>query len=182
MTTDTQNSRNLIRYRLDENTSVTLDNDVGGIGTHLDVDTANKVVYWIHFTAETTYKIYKTTYEGNTTQIGADQTGSTTSVDIASGNGYFYILDTTTSQINKYNKTTDTLVPVSTISLSPGAKRLIVLAGKLWLLTFRTAVCLIHDLLTFIDFFDTSSRYKPRDLSEIKLRLRYTNGVTLQLN
>ena len=88
----------------------------------------NRIVYWILFTAETNYKVFKTTYDGQTSQIGTDQTGSVTTVDIAEGDGYFYILDSMTSEVSKYNKTTDEAV--STILLSPGAERMIVVAGK----------------------------------------------------
>ena len=106
---------------------VTLNDDIAGIGTHLAIDTANKVVYWIHFTTDTTYKIYKTTYGGETTQIGVDQTGSLTAVDIGQGNGYFYILNSVTKEISKYDKTNDAIA--STISLPTGVTRMIVLAG-----------------------------------------------------
>lgn len=107
---------------------VTIDDNVTGIGTHLAVDTTNKIVYWILFTVETSYKIYKTTYEGQTTQIGLDQTGSINNIDIAEGNGYFYILDSSSSEIRKYDKTTDTVA--STISLPHEVTRIIVVAGK----------------------------------------------------
>ncbi len=122
------NSRNLIRYSLAEATIQTINDDIPGIGTHLAVDAVNKIVYWFHFTTDTNYKIYKTTYNGQTSQIGPDQTGSLTSVDIAEGNGYFYILDLIKSEVRKYDKTTETIV--STISLSPGAARMIVITGK----------------------------------------------------
>jgi hypothetical protein len=128
LTTDLTNSRNLIRYSLAEGTIQNIDDNPPGIGTHLAVDTVNKIVYWILFTAETNYRIYKTTYDGQTSQIGSDQTGSVTTVDIAEGDGYFYILDSMTSEVSKYNKTTDMVV--STISLSSGAERIIVIAGK----------------------------------------------------
>ena len=74
------------------------------------------------------YKIYKTTYTGETTQIGPDQTGSLSGVDIAVGNGYFYILDSDASEVRKYNQTTDTLD--TTISISPGVERMIVVTGR----------------------------------------------------
>jgi DNA-binding beta-propeller fold protein YncE len=122
------NSRNLIRYSLPEDAELTINDNITGIGTHLAVDTSNKIVYWIHFTDDTDYKIYKTTYDGQTSQIGLDQTGSLTTVDIGEGNGFFYILDSGTSEVRKYDKTTDT--EVSTISVSPGAARMIVVAGK----------------------------------------------------
>ncbi|CAB4040223.1 Hypothetical predicted protein, partial [Paramuricea clavata] len=127
-TTDLTNSRNLIRYNLVEGTIHNINDNPPGIGTHLAVDTVNRIVYWILFTAETSYKIYKTTYDGQTSQIGSDQTGSVTTVDIAEGNGYFYILDSMNSEVSKYNKTTDMIV--STISLSSGAKRIIVVVRK----------------------------------------------------
>ena len=128
LTTDLTNSRNLIRYSLAEETIQNIDDNPPGIGTHLAVDTVNKIVYWILLTAETNYRIYKTTYDGQTSQIGSDQTGSVTTVDIAEGDGYFYILDSMTSEVSKYNKTTDMVV--NTISLSSGAERIIVVAGK----------------------------------------------------
>ncbi|CAB3989722.1 Hypothetical predicted protein [Paramuricea clavata] len=127
-TTDQMNSRNLIRYNLAEGTIHSINDNPSGIGTHLAVDTVNKTVYWILFTIETNYNIYKTTYDGQTSQIESDQTGSVNTVDIAEGDGFFYIFDSTTSKVSKYDKTTDMVV--STISLSPGAERIIVVAGK----------------------------------------------------
>ncbi|XP_028416438.1 pro-epidermal growth factor-like [Dendronephthya gigantea] len=127
-TTDITNNRNLIRYSLAIGTDQTLDSGVTEIGTHLALDIVNKTVYWILFTSETNYKILKTTYDGQTSQIGTDQSGSITTVDIADGNGYYYILDTTTSQIDKYDKSTDTVA--TTISLSTEATRIIVVFDK----------------------------------------------------
>ncbi|CAB4017929.1 RNA-directed DNA polymerase from mobile element jockey [Paramuricea clavata] len=128
LTTDLTNSRNLIRYSLAEGAIQNINDNPPGIGTHLAVDTVNRSVYWILFTAETSYKIYKTTYDGQTSQIGSDQVGSVTTVDIAEGDGYFYILDSMTSEVSKYNKATEILV--NTISLSPGAERMIVVADQ----------------------------------------------------
>ncbi|XP_028415958.1 protein crumbs-like [Dendronephthya gigantea] len=127
-TTDLTNSRNLIRYSLADGTHQTLHSGVPGIGTHLALDIMNKTVYWILFTAETNYKILKTTYDGQTSQIGTDQSGSITTVDIADGNGYYYILDTTESRIDKYNKSSDKVA--TTISLSTEATRMIVVSDK----------------------------------------------------
>ena len=127
-TTDKSNNRNLFRYSLADGTDQTLHNSIPGIGTHLALDTANKTVYWILFTTDTNYKIFKTTYDGHTSQIGTDQTGGVTTVDIADGNGYYYILDTTTSKINKYDKSTDTVA--TTFSLSAQATRIIVVGGE----------------------------------------------------
>ena len=127
-TTDKSNNRNLIRYSLADGTVQILHDGIAGIGTHLALDTASKTVYWILFTTDTNYKIIKTTYEGQTSQIGTDQTGGVTAIDIAEGIGYYYILDTTTSKISKYDKLSDTLV--GTISLSTEAIRFIVVTGK----------------------------------------------------
>ena len=126
MTTDLSNSRNLIMYNLTNDNEVILHDDIRGIATHLTVDTANKTVYWILFTTETNYKILKTTYDNQTSQIGPDQTGTVDSVDIAVGFGHFYVLDS--GGIRKYNKTTNTLA--ETISLPSEATGMIVLAGK----------------------------------------------------
>ena len=128
LTTNKKNARNLIRYSVANKIEVTIDDGETGIGTHLAVDTTNKTVYWILFTVETNYKIYKTTYEGHTTQIGPDQTGSINTIDIAEGNGYFYILDSTSYEIRKYDKATDLVA--STISLAYEVTRIIVVAGK----------------------------------------------------
>ena len=113
-------------YNLVNDTEVTLHSQISGIGTHLTLDTTNNVVYWVLFTVESNYKIYKTTYNGTTSQIGPDQVGSIDSVDIAVGIEYLYILDS--EEIKKYNKTTDTIA--ETISLRSKAKRMIFLAGK----------------------------------------------------
>ncbi|XP_028406425.1 pro-epidermal growth factor-like [Dendronephthya gigantea] len=127
-TTDITNNRNLIRYSLADGTDQTLHSGVNEIGTHLALDTVNKTVYWILFTSETNYKILKTTYDGQTTQIGTDQSGSITTVDIADGKEYYYILDTTASKIHKYNKSSDEVA--TTISLSTEATRMIVVSDK----------------------------------------------------
>ncbi|XP_028415948.1 pro-epidermal growth factor-like isoform X3 [Dendronephthya gigantea] len=124
LTTDNTDNRNLIRYSLADGSDQTLHSGVNEIGTHLALDTVNKTVYWILFTTDTNYKILKTTYDGNTSQIGTDQSGGIKTVDIADGNGYYYILDTTTSQIDKYDKSTDTVA--ATISLSTKATRIII--------------------------------------------------------
>ena len=120
------NSRNLVMYNLTNDTEVTLHKNVTGIGTHLTVDNANKTVYWVLFTSETSYKIYRTTYDGQTLQIGPDQTGSVDSIDIEDGIGYFYILSS--DEIKKYDKRTDTVA--ETISLATQATGMIVLTGK----------------------------------------------------
>ena len=71
----------------------------------------------------------KTTYSGATSQIGADQTAqSFNDVDIAQGDEYIYILDSASSEIRKFNKTTETMV--STISISPEVQRIIVVTGR----------------------------------------------------
>lgn len=124
---------------------MTLHDNPSGIGTHLAVDTTNKTVYWVLFTLETNYKIFKTTYEGHTTQIGPDQTGTFHTVDIAEGNGHFYILDTTSSEIRKYDKTTDTVV--STISIPHEITRIIVVAGKCQYLLKRNKESSINTIL-----------------------------------
>ncbi|XP_028413538.1 pro-epidermal growth factor-like, partial [Dendronephthya gigantea] len=128
LTTDTTNNRNLIRYSLADGTIHILHFGVNEIGTHLALDTVNKTVYWILFTTDSNYKILKTTYDGLTSQIGTDQSGGITTVDIADGNGYYYILDTITSQIDKYDKSTNTVA--ATISLSTEATRMIVVSDK----------------------------------------------------
>ncbi|XP_028415947.1 pro-epidermal growth factor-like isoform X2 [Dendronephthya gigantea] len=129
LTTDNTDNRNLIRYSLADGSDQTLHSGVNEIGTHLALDTVNKTVYWILFTTDTNYKILKTTYDGNTSQIGTDQSGGIKTVDIADGNGYYYILDTTTSQIDKYDKSTDTVA--ATISLSTKATRIIIVEAAL---------------------------------------------------
>ncbi|XP_028416721.1 pro-epidermal growth factor-like [Dendronephthya gigantea] len=128
-TTDMSQNRNLFRYSLTNGAVQTLHNSIIGIGTHLALDTVNKTVYWILFTSDTNYKILKTTYDGQTSQIGIDQSGGVTTVDIADGNGYYYILDTTTSEIDKYDKSTDTVA--ATISLSTKATRIIIVEAAL---------------------------------------------------
>ena len=145
LTTGQENSQNLIRYDVVAQNEVTLDNNVPGIGTHLAVDTTNQAVYWIHFTTDTNYKIYKTTYGGETSQIGPDQTGSVNNVDIAEGNGYFYILDSSSSEIRKYDKTTHTIS--STIPFTSEITGIIVVAGKCLLSAF------IYQQMSVLHFF-----------------------------
>ncbi|XP_028415959.1 fibrillin-1-like [Dendronephthya gigantea] len=109
-----------------DGTDQTLHDSITGIGTHLVLDTVNKTVYWVLFTSDSNYKILKTTYDGQTSQIGTDQSGGITTVDIADGNGYYYVLDSTTSQIFKYDKSTDTMA--AKISLSTEATRIVIAA------------------------------------------------------
>ena len=49
-------------------------------------------------------------------------------MDIAEGDGHFYILDSDSSVVRKYDKTTDTIV--ATIPVSSGAERMIVVNGR----------------------------------------------------
>ena len=104
-----------------------MDDGVAGISTHLTVDETNKIVYWIHFTSETAYKIYKTPYDGASQQIGSGS-GLTSDIYITEGEDFYYILDSSDSNIKKYNKSSDSVT--SFITVPSGTKRIIVAKGK----------------------------------------------------
>ena len=104
-----------------------MDDGVAGISTHLTVDETNKIVYWIHFTSETAYKIYRTPYDGASQQIGSGS-GQTNNIYIAEGEGFYYILDSSNLNIAKYNKSSDFLT--NTITVSSGTRRMIMVIGK----------------------------------------------------
>ena len=127
MSTNLASSRNLVRYSLTENMLDIMDNGVSGISTHLTIDETNKMVYWIHFTSETAYKIYKTPYDGASQQIGSGS-GQSSDIYITEGEDFYYILDSFDSNIKKYNKSSDSVT--STITVPSGTKRMIMVIGK----------------------------------------------------
>ena len=127
MSTNLASSRNLVRYSLTENMLDIMDNGVSGISTHLTIDETNKMVYWIHFTSETAYKIYKTPYDGASQQIGSGS-GLTSNIYITEGEDFYYILDSSDSNIKKYNKSSDSVT--SFITVPSGTKRIMVATGK----------------------------------------------------
>ena len=104
-----------------------MDDGVAGISTHLTVDETNKIVYWIHFTSETAYKIYKTPYDGASQQIGSGS-GQSSDIYITEGEDFYYILDSFDSNIKKYNKSSDSVT--STITVPSGTKSIIMVIGK----------------------------------------------------
>ena len=104
-----------------------MDDGVAGISTHLTVDETNKIVYWIHFTSETAYKIYKTPYDGASQQIGSGS-GQTSNIYITEGEDFYYILDSSNLNIAKYNKSSNLLT--STITVPSGTRRMIMVIGK----------------------------------------------------
>ena len=104
-----------------------MDDGVAGISTHLTVDETNKIVYWIHFTSETAYIIYKTPYDGASQQIGSGS-GRTSNIYITEGEDFYYILDSSDSNIKKYNKSSDSVT--SFITVPSGTKRIMVATGK----------------------------------------------------
>ena len=85
------------------------------------------MVYWIHFTSETAYKIYKTPYDGASQQIGSGS-GQSSDVYITEGEDFYYILDSFDSNIKKYNKSSDSVT--STITVPSGTKSIIMVIGK----------------------------------------------------
>ena len=127
MSTNVRSSRNLVRYSLTENMLDIMDNGVAGISTHLTVDETNTIVYWIHFTSETAYRIYKTSYDGASQQIGSGS-GRTSNIYITEGEDFYYILDSSNLNIAKYTKSSNFLT--STITVPSGTKRMIMVIGK----------------------------------------------------
>ena len=127
MSTYLGSSRNLVRYSLRENVLDIMDDGVPGISTHLTIDETNKVVYWIHFSRETTYEIYKTPYDGASQQIELGS-GQTSNIYVIEGEDIYYILDTSDSNIKKGNKSSDSVT--STIIVPSGTKRMIMVIGK----------------------------------------------------
>ena len=127
MSTNLASSRNLVRYSLTENMLDIMDDGDPGIGTHLTIDETNRVVYWIHFTSENHYNIYKTPYDGASQQIGSG-TGQTSNIYITEGEDFYYILDSSDSNIKKYNKISN--FSTSTITVPSGTKRMIMIIGK----------------------------------------------------
>ena len=64
------------------------------------------MIYSVHFEVSENYQVYKTTYDGVSQNI-LNGSSSSSDVDITEGDGYYYILDSTSSIIKKYDKTTD---------------------------------------------------------------------------
>ena len=127
MTTNLGSDRNLVRYSLTENMLVIMDDGVPGISTHLTVDETNKIVYWIHFTNDIPYKIFKTPYDGASQELGSGS-GQTSNIYITEGEDFYYILDSSNLNIAKYNKSSNLLT--STITVPSGTKRMIMVIGK----------------------------------------------------
>ena len=127
MTTNLGSDRNLVRYSLTENMVDIMDDGVPGISTHLSVDETNKIVYWIHFTNDIPYKIFKTPYDGASQELGSGS-GQTSNIYITEGEDFYYILDSSNLNIAKYNKSSNLLT--STITVPSGTKRMIMVIGK----------------------------------------------------
>ena len=127
MTTNLGSNRNLVRYSLTENMLDIMDGGVPGISTHLTVDETNKIVYWIHFTNDIPYKIFKTPYDGASQELGSGS-GQTSNIYITEGEDFYYILDSSNLNIAKYNKSSNLLT--STITVPSGTKRMIMVIGK----------------------------------------------------
>ena len=127
MTTNLGSDRNLVRYSLTENMLVIMDDGVPGISTHLTVDETNKIVYWIHFTNDIPYKIFKTPYDGASQELGSGS-GQTSNIYITEGEDFYYILDSSNLNIAKYNKSSNLLT--STITVPSGTRRMIMVIGK----------------------------------------------------
>ena len=117
----------MVRYYLLDDTLHTLHDNPRGKSSHLAVDHDNQTIYWILFSDETDYSVKKTTYDGQTTDQFSG-TGATSDVDITQGNGYFYILYSTTSVIKKYDKSTGTLV--DTLPAPKVTERIHLITGK----------------------------------------------------
>ena len=118
-----------------------MDDGVAGISTHLTVDETNKIVYWIHFISETAYTIYKTPYDGASQQIGSGS-GLTSNIYITEGEDFYYILDSSDSNIKKYNKSSDFLT--NTITVSSGTRRMIMVIGKCMCFKFHNVFNFCH--------------------------------------
>ena len=127
MTTNLGSDRNLVRYSLTENMVDIMDDGVPGISTHLSVDETNKIVYWIHFTNDIPYKIFKTPYDGASQELGSGS-GQTSNIYITEGEDFYYILDSSNLNIAKYNKSSNLLT--STITVPSGTRRMIMVIGK----------------------------------------------------
>ena len=135
-TTNQQNSRNLIRYNLANENETILDDNVTRTGTHLAVDTTNKTstVYWILFTSEANYKIYKTIImRAKQHRLDLIKRGVLTIQILLRGMVTFISLIqplhvVKALEIRKYDKATDTVA--STISLAHEISRIIIVAGR----------------------------------------------------
>ena len=128
LSTDIANDRNLVRYFLDNRTLETLHSDPSGISTHLAVDSDEECVYWIHylFGNANDFTLYKTSYDNMTTQV-LTGSRSNTNIDVTVGDGYYYLLDSTTSKIEQYSKDNDSLV--GAFSIGGGTKRIFLVEG-----------------------------------------------------
>ena len=106
LTSDESSNRNLASYSLVDGTLDTLNDATTGISTHLSVDVSNKMIYWIHFTNETSYDVYKTTYNGSSWVIDSG-VRTNDNLDITQGAKYCYIKDSIAAKINTYDKETN---------------------------------------------------------------------------
>ena len=129
LSTHLSNARyNLASYSFTNNTLEILHDTPLGISTHVAVDSDSKMLYWIHYTAETEYTVYKTSYGGQSTIIIRGE-GDSTDIDITVGMDSFYILDSSKATITKYDK--ETHLKVSALSIAQTSGSILLIKGKL---------------------------------------------------
>ena len=105
----------------------TLDDATFGISTHVSVDSENKMVYWVHYTAETSYTVYRTSYAGQTSSLFTGS-GDSRDIDVTVGMDSFYILVSLKAEVTRYNK--DNNSKISALSVGDTTERIVLIEGR----------------------------------------------------
>ena len=136
LSTDHTNNRNLISYSFLSGNLNTLHDTKFGISTHVSVDPDNKMIYWIHYTQETSYTVYRTTYSGQTISLFTGK-GDSRNIDVTVGMDSFYILDSAETKITRYKKNNNS--KISILPVGATTKRIVLIEGML------ISQCVMHN-------------------------------------
>ena len=129
----TFNDGDIVRYFIDTNTNITIHQNDETSPLCLAVDSENEIIYWVNYT-DVSYALIGTFYNG-TTIILKEYNGTTTSVKIAVGDKHFYVLDSPTGRIDRFDRENRTLQDYFVVADSPSD--LTVVQGELKIYSFQ---------------------------------------------
>ena len=124
---DDSSERDLVVFNITSSQVRTLYND-NSSSIRLTVDRLNQIIYWISYNTDGSLILRKTDYSGNTTVI-TSSFGHSGRPAITQIGDYYYVLDSTQSIIQKYDKSTDEVV--QNITVYDGATEIIGANGKI---------------------------------------------------
>ena len=129
----TFNDGDIVRYFIDTNTNITIHQNDETSPLCLAVDSENEIIYWVNYT-DVSYALIGTFYNG-TTIILKEYNGTTTSVKIAVGEKDFYVLDSPTGRIDRFDRENRTFQDYFVVADTP--TDLTVVQGELKLYSFQ---------------------------------------------